>query len=147
MTHDTETLNFNTAISQMMVYSNELARFASGQGDRKVPVSLWEPFVQMIACYAPHLGEELWQRLGHKESIAYSKWPEYDENLCKDEEKTVVLQVNGKVRDKMQVPAGTSKEELEKQGLALPGARKWLEGKTIVKVIVVADKLVNVVVK
>jgi leucyl-tRNA synthetase len=141
VTHDTSTLNFNTAISAMMVYSNELARL------EKVPGALWEPFVQMLACYAPHLGEELWERLGHKETVAYSAWPVYDEKLSEDEQKVIVVQVNGKVRDKMTMDAGTSKEELEKRGLALPGLQKWLSGKTVAKVVVVPDKLVNVVVK
>jgi leucyl-tRNA synthetase len=138
---DTESLNFNTAISQMMIYSNELAKLP------EVPRALWEPLVQLIAPYAPHLGEELWQKLGHAESVSKSSWPVYEEKLTASSEATVVAQVNGKIRDKFTVPAGTPRAELEKIALALPGVLKWTEGQTIVKVISVPDKLVNIVVK
>ncbi|GHT57841.1 leucine--tRNA ligase [Spirochaetia bacterium] len=138
---DTESLNFNTAISQMMIYSNELAKLP------EVPRALWEPLVQLIAPYAPHLGEELWQKLGHTESVSKSNWPVYEEKLTASSEATVVAQVNGKIRDKFTVPAGTPKAELEKIALALPGVLKWTEGHTTVKVISVPDKLVNIVVK
>ncbi|GHV82417.1 leucine--tRNA ligase [Spirochaetia bacterium] len=138
---DTDTLNFNTAISAMMVYSNELAKL------EQVPRQLWEPLVTMVSAYAPHLGEELWEKLGHAESVSKSVWPEYDEKLTVDDEVTVVVQVNGKIRDKFTVAAGTDKAALEKTALAMPGALKWLEGQTIVKVITVPGKLVNIVVK
>jgi leucyl-tRNA synthetase len=137
---DTASLNFNTAISAMMIYSNELAKLA------EVPPLLWEPLVKMLSCYAPHLGEELWERLGGGASVSKEAWPVWDEGLCADSEVTVVVQVNGKIRDKFTAPAGTAGEELEKQGKALPGIQKWLEGKTIVKVISVPNKLVNIVV-
>ncbi|GHV32332.1 leucine--tRNA ligase [Spirochaetia bacterium] len=141
VSRDTETLNFNTAISAMMVYSNELAKLA------EVPRSLWEPLVLMVSAYAPHLGEELWERLGHRDSVSKAPWPAWDDALTADNEVTVVAQVNGKIRDKFTVAAGTAKAELEKTALALPGVQKWLEGQTIVKVITVPDKLVNIVVK
>ncbi|GHV75409.1 leucine--tRNA ligase [Spirochaetia bacterium] len=138
---DTGTLNFNTAISAMMVYSNELAKLA------EVPRSLWEPLVLMASVYAPHLGEELWEKLGHGGSVSKASWPVWDDALTADNEVTVVAQVNGKIRDKFTAPAGMAKAELEKIALALPGVLKWLEGQTIVKVITVPDKLVNIVVK
>jgi leucyl-tRNA synthetase len=141
VSHDTETFNFNTAISAMMVFSNELAKLDV------VPHLLWEPLVQMLSAYAPHLGEELWQKCGHTESVSKSTWPVYDEALCADSEVTIVAQVNGKIRDKFTVALGTDKAELEKQARALPGVVKWMAGKTAVKVIVVEDKLVNIVVK
>jgi leucyl-tRNA synthetase len=141
VTVDTASLNFNTAISQMMVYSNELAKLEA------IPCSLWEPLVIMIGAYAPHLGEELWEKLGHTESVSKAAWPVYDEALTADSAVTIVAQVNGKIRDKFVVPAGTDKEELEKQARALPGVLKWTEGRTIVKVITVPGKLVNIVVK
>ncbi|MDR1507087.1 MAG: leucine--tRNA ligase [Treponema sp.] len=137
---DTETLNFNTAISQMMIYSGELAKLA------EIPVSLWEPLVIMAGAYAPHLGEELWEKLGHSESVSRARWPSWDEKLCVESEVTIVAQVNGKIRDKFSVPAGTAGSELEKTAQGLPGVRKWLEGKAVVKVITVEDKLVNIVV-
>jgi leucyl-tRNA synthetase len=101
----------------------------------------------MLSAYAPHLGEELWQKLGHRESVSAAAWPAYDEQLTLDSEVTVVAQVNGKIRDKFTAPAGTAKLELEKTALALPGVLKWTEGHTVVKVISVPDKLVNIVVK
>lgn len=141
VTDDTATLNFNTAISAMMVYSSELARL------EKLPRPFWEPLVQMVGPYAPHLAEELWEKLGHRESISKSTWPRYDASLAADNEATIVVQVNGKIRDKFIVPVGTSKTELEKTALGLPGVQKWLLGMTIAKVISVPDKLVNIVVK
>jgi leucyl-tRNA synthetase len=137
---DTAGLNFNTAISQMMIYSNELAKLET------VSRTLWEPLVIMIGAYAPHLGEELWEKLGHRESVSRAAWPKYDEALTVDREVTVVAQVNGKVRDKFAVPPGTPKADLEKQARSLPGILKWTEGRTVVKVITVPDKLVNIVV-
>ena len=136
---DTATLNFNTAISQMMVYSGELAKLPA------VPVSLWEPFVIMLAAYAPHLGEELWERLGRRGSVSNAPWPAFDETLAADEERTIVVQINGKIRDKFTAPAGTDRETLEKTALSSPAVQKWLDGKTITRVISVEDKLVNIV--
>jgi leucyl-tRNA synthetase len=141
VTDDTATLNFNTAISAMMVYSSELARL------EKLPRPFWEPLVQMVGPYAPHLAEELWEKLGHQESVSKSQWPRYDASLAADNEATIVVQVNGKIRDKFTAPIGTAKAELEKTALALPGIQKWLQGVTIAKVISVPDKLVNIVVK
>ncbi|MDR0584869.1 MAG: leucine--tRNA ligase [Treponema sp.] len=141
VSEDTANINFNTAISQMMIYSNELAKLA------EIPRSFWEPLVIMLGAYAPHLGEELWEKLGHAESVSACPWPSYDEKLILDEEVTVVAQVNGKIRDKFTAPAGTAGAELEKTALALPGVLKWTEGHTVAKVISVPDKLVNIVVK
>jgi leucyl-tRNA synthetase len=101
----------------------------------------------MAAAYAPHLGEELWEKLGHKGSVSKAAWPGYDEALAADDEVTIVVQVVGKIRDRFSAAAGTSKEELEKTAFASEAAKKWLEGKTIVKVVTVPDKLVNIVVK
>ena len=137
----TASLNFNTAISQMMIYSAELAKL------EQVPRSLWEPLVIMAGAYAPHLGEELWEKLGGAGSVSARPWPQYDEALTVESEVTIVVQVNGKIRDKFTAPAGTPGEELEKTGRALPGVLKWTEGQTIVKVIAVPDRLVNIVVK
>jgi leucyl-tRNA synthetase len=141
VTDDTSSLNFNTAISAMMVYSDKLNKM------EVLPRALWEPMVKMVSPYAPHLAEELWEKLGYKESISKSDWPIYDEKLCADDESTIVVQINGKIRDSFVVPVGTAKEELEVKGKALPGVQKWIEGKEIVKVITVPGKLINIVVK
>ncbi|MDR1399283.1 MAG: leucine--tRNA ligase [Treponema sp.] len=141
VSHDTETLNFNTAISAMMVFSNELAKL------EHIPRVLWEPFIQLLSVYAPHLGEELWRNCGHSESVSKSAWPVWDDALCADSEATIVAQVNGKIRERFTVATGTDKAVLEKTALGLPAVAKWLEGKEIVRIITVQDKLVNIVVK
>jgi leucyl-tRNA synthetase len=153
VTNDTATLNFNTAISQMMIYSAELASvLASGLTSELAkldspPKKLWEPLIIMAAAYAPHLGEELWEMLGHTESVSKAAWPKWDEALAADKEATIVVQVSGKVRGKFTAAAGTDPAALEKTALASEAAQKWLEGKEITRVIVVPDKLVNFVVK
>jgi leucyl-tRNA synthetase len=139
VSRDTATLNFNTAISQMMLYSAELAKLP------QVPRPLWEPLVKMVSVYAPHLGEELWEKLGYTESISKSPWPDYDETLTVESEVTIVVQINGKIRDKFSAPPGETGNELESRALALPSIKKWLEGQSVVKVITVPDKLVNIV--
>jgi leucyl-tRNA synthetase len=125
----------------MMIYSNELAKLPV------IPRALWEPLVIMVSAYDPHLGEELWEKLGHSGTVSACAWPVYDERLTLDDEVTIVAQVNGKIRDKFIVPAGTGKAEIEKTALALPGVLKWTEGHTVVKVISVPDKLVNIVIQ
>ena len=138
---DTEALAFNTAISAMMVYSNELAKLQA------VPLSLWKPLVLMVAVYAPHLGEELWQKLGHTQSVSKAAWPIYDPLQAVDLECTVVIQVNGKIRDKFSAEVGTDPALLEKKALDSPAVRKWTDGHSIIMIITVPDKLVNIVVK
>ncbi len=138
---NTSNLEFNTAIAQMMIFINEV--FKSPVLYRKI----WEPFVLLLSPYAPHIGEELWEKLGHKDSLAYESWPEWDEELVKESVLEIVLQVNGKVRAKIELPAGTSREETEKAAFENEKIKSYTEGKTIVKVIVVPDKLVNIVVR
>lgn len=137
---DTSTLNYNTAISQMMVFSAELAKLES------LPRSLWEPLVLMLAPYAPHLAEELWERAGHSKSLIREAWPTFDEAFCADETKEIVVQVNGKIRERFNAPAGTPDAELETTATSLPKILEWTVGKRLVKVFVVKDKLVNIVV-
>ncbi|MCX7028099.1 MAG: leucine--tRNA ligase [Spirochaetes bacterium] len=141
VTHDTDTLNLNTAISQMMIFLNDVSKLDA------VPRSLWEPFVLMLAPYAPHLGEELWERLGHEASLAKVPWPVYDETLTLDEEKEIVVQVNGRIRERFTVPAGTDEASLKAKALALSKVLEWMGGKEAAKVIIVKDKLVNIVIK
>ncbi|ADN01359.1 leucine--tRNA ligase [Spirochaeta thermophila] len=140
VTEDTEHLRFNTAIAQMMTYINEIYKL------ERVPRSLWEPFVLIIAPYAPHIAEEMWEKLGHEGSLAYHPWPTYDEALTIDEVVTVVIQVNGKVRARIEVPRDLPKEELEKRALSHERIRQWIDGKEMKKVITVPNKIVNIVV-
>ena len=139
VTEDTASLNFNTAISQMMIFINEVSKH------KKIPHYVWYNFVKLLNPYAPHLAEELWQKMGNDESIAYSHWPMFVEKFCVDQTCTVVVQVNGKLRGKFEVEAGTSKEELERLALSNEGAIRNIEGKEIKKIITVPDKLVNIV--
>jgi leucyl-tRNA synthetase len=139
VTVDTDTLNFNTAISQMMIFINEVFSLES------MPRALWEPFVKMISVYAPHLGEELWEKIGKSASISKQPWPVFDEQYCVDDTVTVVIQINGKLRDKFETARGTPKEELEKRALASPKVEEFTAGMTVRKVISVQDKLVNIV--
>ena len=138
---DTEHLEFNTAISQMMIFINEVFK------EEILYRKLWEPFVLMLSPYAPHLGEELWERLGYAPSISAKSYPEWIEELTRDEEITVVFQVNGRLRSKAEMPADTSEEILRKTALDNERIKEYLDGKSIVKVIVVPGKLVNIVVK
>ena len=141
VTNDTDTLNFNTAISQMMIFINAVSKL------NEIPKTMWEGFVKMLSCYAPHLGEELWERLGHKGTIAYETWPTVDAGLAADDQKTIVVMINGKLRDKFNAAPGTSQADLIAAARQTEGAKKFLEGKTEVKVVCVPDKLVNIVVK
>ena len=138
---DTASLNFNTAISQMMIFINETAKAET------LPKELWKPFVIMLSVYAPHLGEELWHKLGETETVSRAQWPAWNEKLCKDDSCTIVVQVNGKIRDKFEAALNEDKAALEKQALQTDGAKRFTDGKEIVKVITVPNKLVNIVVK
>ena len=141
VTNDTKTLNFNTAISQMMIFVNDLSKMES------IPRAMWSDFVKILSVYAPHIGEELWQKLGNDKTIAYEKWPAFNEEYLKDDEKTIVVMVNGKLRGKFQAPSGSADDVLIEMAKNDEGAKKFLEGKQIVKSVVVKDKLVNFVAK
>ena len=134
-------LRFNTAISQMMVFVNEM-------NQREVrPRAVLETFVLLLAPYAPHLAEELWARLGHGTTLAYEPWPAADPAYLVEDLVTVVVQVNGKVRDQLEVPADADKEAVLAAARGAEKIGSWLEGKTVVKEIFVPGKLVNLVVK
>ena len=141
VTEDTNNLDFNVAISQMMIFVNEASKFDS------LPREMWEGFVLLLSPYAPHLGEELWEKLGHKESCAYAKWPEFSEEFCKDDTKEFPVMINGKLRAKFEAAANTDNATLEAMAKETEGFKKFTEGKTVSKIIVVPGKLVNVVVK
>lgn len=140
VTEDFENLHFNTAISQMMVFVNEAYK-AEG-----LPFDYVKGFIKLLATVAPHLGEELWQRLTNsEEGISFEPWPEYDETKLVSDEIEVVFQVNGKVRGKDQVSKTISKEELEQVALENENIKQHIEGLTVRKVIVIPGKLVNIV--
>ncbi|GIP42083.1 leucine--tRNA ligase [Paenibacillus sp. J45TS6] len=139
VTDDLEHLRFNTAISQLMIFTNDAYK-----ADR-LPREAMENFVQMLAPLAPHIAEELWSRLGHEESISYVSWPQYDEALTVDAEVEIVIQINGKIVQRASVAADLDAKGLEAFSLEIPAIKEALEGKTIRKVIAVPGKLVNIV--
>ena len=141
VTHMTEDLRFNTAISQMMIFTNEM-------NAREVrPRAALETFVLLLAPYAPHLAEELWSRLGHTTSLIREPWPVADPQWLVSDTVNVVVQVNGKLRDQLEVAADADEAQVKELALASPKVRQWTDGKQVVKVIYVPGKLVSVVVK
>ena len=141
VTTDFETLNFNTAISQLMIFVNAIYK------EEFLPIEYAIGLVKLISPVCPHLGEELWQMLGNKNSIAYESWPKYDENLLKDDNCTLAVQVNGKVRATITFNVDSSEEEIKKVALEEENVKKHIADKEIVKFIVIKNKIVNVVVK
>ena len=142
VTEDTSTLNFNTAISQMMVFVNEMNK------ESEVPYVCLETLTLLLSPYTPHLAEELWSTiLGHQPSVSKAPWPKYDEEKTKDDEIEVVVQINGKVRAKMKVGREISKDDMLALAKTDENVKKWTDGKTVVKEIVIPGKLVNIVVK
>ena len=141
VTEDTESLNFNTAISQMMVLVNEINKLDS------VPKKTMETLALLLSPYTPHLAEEMWEMLGHKPSISKESWPKYDASKCVDDEVEIVIQINGKLRSKIMMPINSDKEAVLETAKNDEKAKIWLDGKTVIKEIVVPNKLVNIVVK
>ena len=140
VSHDIDTLNFNTAISQMMIFMNECYK------QNTIYVEYAKGFLKMFSCFAPHLGEELWSSIFHQEaSIAYEAWPTYDEAMLVDKTVTIVVQVNGKVRAKFEADANASEEQIQKMAMEQENVQHQIEGKTVRKVIVVKGKIVNIV--
>lgn len=137
---DTEALRFNTAIAQMMIFVNEAT------SAKTLPREILKTFLQVIAPYAPHLAEELWEKLGEKTLLAQVEWPAHDDALCTEDQMTLVVQVNGKVRDRLDVAKGLSQAEIEKLALASANVQKHLDGKTPKKVVVVPNRLINIVI-
>ncbi|MBI3189504.1 MAG: leucine--tRNA ligase, partial [Ignavibacteriales bacterium] len=141
VTEDVDTLNFNTAISQMMIFVNEF------YGLNLKSKSAMETFVKLLSPFAPHIAEELWQKLGRKKSIAYEPWPVFDEAKTKEDSVEIVVQFNGKLKAKFQAPIGLDDEALKAMAFADEAVKRNLDGKQIVKAIVVKNRLVNLVVK
>jgi leucyl-tRNA synthetase len=140
VTADTATLNYNTAISAMMEYVNELRNAECSVRSAVVPL------VIMLAPYAPHLAEELWERLGHETSVFEARWPAYDEQLARAGDVELVVQVNGKVRARLTVPRGLNEGQVMPLVLADPTVKRFVNGQPVKKVIYVQDRVVNLVV-
>ncbi len=141
VTEDYETMNFNTAISSMMVFINAVYK------ENVFPREYALNFLKLLNPIAPHITEELWQRLGNNDTITYATWPSFDESKMIDEEFEMVVQVNGKVRGKIVVSTETSKEEMEKLALDISNVKNYIDGKEIAKIVTIPKKLVSIVVK
>ncbi len=141
VSEDIEAFKFNTAIAQMMIFVNE------AEGRERLAPDLFEKFILLLSPFAPHLAEEVWSKLKKNDLIATESWPTFDPALIVRNELTMVVQVNGKVRDKLVVPAGLADADLEARALGLPKIQEWLKGKKVAKIIVAKGKLVNIVIQ
>ncbi|MCR4887568.1 MAG: leucine--tRNA ligase [Ruminococcus sp.] len=141
VTNDFESLAFNTAISQMMIFVNEV--YKAG----KCPKEYAEGLVKMLSCITPHVGEEIWSILGHNDTIAFESWPTYDEAQLVEDTIEIVVQINGKVKAKMNIAVGADKDSVIALAMDDEAVKKAVEGKNIVKQIYVPNKLVNIVAK
>jgi len=137
---DLPKLSFNTSVAKLMEFTNAL------QKEESVSKEVYVTFLKLLSPFAPHMAEELWNKLGNENSISEEKWPEYDESKIKEDTITIVVQVNGKVRDSIEVPVEISEEDIKVQVLALENVKKWLDGKEPKKIIYVKGRLVSVVV-
>ncbi|MCR4696872.1 MAG: leucine--tRNA ligase [Lachnospiraceae bacterium] len=140
VTSDFETLGFNTAIAQMMIFMNEAVKGTC-------PKEYAEGFIKMLSCICPHVGEEIWSIFGHNDTIAYEKWPEYDEAALNEDTIEIGVQVNGKVKGVVELLKTEDKDTALAKAKAVDGVAKAIEGKTVVKEIYVPAKIVNIVVK
>ena len=141
VTEDYEKLGFNTAIAQMMIFINE------GYKADTIPVEYVEGFVKLLNPIAPHVTEEMWSILGHTETVTYEAWPTFDESKMVNDTMMLIAQVNGKLRGRIEISAQASKEVMQETALNHENVKTFIEGKEVVKVIVVPGKLVNIVVK
>ena len=141
VTDDFESLAFNTAISQMMIFVNAVYKNGS------CPKAYAEGFIKMLSCISPHIGEEIWSIMGHNDTIAYEKWPVYDPEQLVEDVVEIVVQINGKVKAKLNIPVDADKDEVLAQAKAEESIAALLSGKSVVKEIFVPKKLVNIVVK
>jgi len=157
VTEDIENFKFNTAVSSLMIFLNIIYKFSENKTfpnridmestlTKGMNVGDFEKFIQLLSPFAPHLAEEIWQKLGHTESIFSSEWPKYDPKLIKDEEINLVVQVNGKVRDNIMVNADITEEDAKKIAMESEKIKVYTTGKEIRKIIFVPGKLLNIVV-
>ncbi|WP_281888336.1 leucine--tRNA ligase [Paenibacillus sp. YYML68] len=140
VTEDFEALRFNTAISQLMIFVNEAYK------TDRLPKAAMEQFVQLLSPLAPHIAEELWEKLGHSGTVTYEAWPTYDEAWTVDNEVEIVVQVNGKIADRVTIAADADEASMQELAFGLDKVKEATAGKTVRKVIVVKGKLVNIVV-
>ena len=136
---DIETFGFNTAISAMMIFLNHLSK------QQIRPKSVIEKFVLVLSPFAPHIAEELWQKLGHTDTLAHENWPEYDKDLIKEKEIELAVQVNGKIKDRIIVSADADERQIETEALASVKVNAAMGGKPAKKIIVVKPRIVSII--
>ena len=141
VTQDFETLGFNTAISQMMIFMNAATK------EGKCPRNYAEGFIKMFSCICPHAGEEIWSILGHDGTIAFEKWPEFDEEAVKEDTVEIGVQINGKVKGKVEIAVDEDSQTVIAKAKEIPAVAKAIDGKNIVKEIYVPGRIVNIVAK
>ena len=144
---DLERFQYNTAVSTLMELTNVMQRVRPVLEGTQVWEWAVEQMLRIMAPITPYITEELWHRRGHEMSVHLQPWPEYDEAMTIEDVVTVVVQVNGKLRDRLEVPRGEDVESVKEQALSSPRIQPYTEGKEIVNVVTVPDKLVNVVVR
>ncbi len=140
VTEDIERFSFNTCVSGFMICVNEL------RSQNCSKRAILEPLVKLVAPFAPHQAEELWHQLGHETTVCEAEYPTHDEAHLVQDTMSYPVSINGKKRDVVDLPAGMSKDELEKFALELDSVQKWIDGKTVRKVIVVPGRMINIVV-
>ncbi|MCK4918907.1 MAG: class I tRNA ligase family protein [Candidatus Pacebacteria bacterium] len=140
VTEDIDNLKFNTAISQLMILANEMEK------ETEISITNFKLFLNLLSPFVPHITEELWETLKEKQSIHLQSWPKFNPELVIDSEITMVIQVNGKVRDQIKVPVEISEDDAKKLALRSDKLKKWIEGKEIRKVIFIKERLINIVV-
>ncbi|MBN1587144.1 MAG: leucine--tRNA ligase [Candidatus Omnitrophica bacterium] len=139
VTGDLDSMRFNTAIARLMEFVNALTPMSER------PRPLMETLILLLSPFAPHLAEEMWEGLGHTETLAYEPWPAYDESFLKEDSVEIVVQINGKVRAKLSVGVDEEKQGIESKALGLESVQRWLGGSRIKHVVVVPKRLVNIV--
>ena len=140
VTLDTQSLNFNTAISAMMIFINEIGKL------KEIPSYAIKTFLKLLCPYAPHITEEMWKRLGEKTLLCKASWPIYVEEYCQDENKTVMISINGKVKGSVSVVNGTEKDEIIRLAFETECVKKLsINKENVKKIIVVPDKIINIV--
>jgi leucyl-tRNA synthetase len=148
VTNDMEHFRFNTMLAALMEFTNYLGKVQDGG---TVGVSLWNEGVAdlllLLAPTAPHLTEELWEMTGHTYSVHNQSWPKWDEELAKEEEITLVIQVNGKIRDKVNVPVSITEAEAKELALSSERVKTYVKDNNVAKVIYVPQRLVNIVIR
>lgn len=141
VTEDIEAMKFNTAIAAMMSFLNDLERLGG-----KISQDDFEKFLSVLSPLAPHLAEEIWHMLGHKQSIFCESWPRWQEEFIKDDEVEIVVQINGKLRDRLRLTVNVKEDEIKQAAMNSETIKKWLANKKIKQIILVKGKLINIVV-